>query len=622
VKRAAYFLAAPALCIAIYWRAFFAWFTNDDFPWLALRSQIHSLHDFALALFSPQAQGTVRFLSERLYFIVMYSLFGLYAGPFRAAAFLVWFADLALASLIGTKLTRSRAAGLWAGLLWTSSYALLTPLSWASAFNQLLCALCLLTAFYARIRSLESGTGPRPVRWSVLEWTAYLLGFGALELTVMYPLIATLYTWGVAKHKDRSVIALFVPAAIFAGIHALLIPRGESDIYRAHVDSRLPATFLTYLKWTLGPSPLEDIFGPQWHVRGLAATWMVGLALAAFLLWKLRTGESTALFCVAWFLVFLAPVLPLPNHISDYYVTIPLAGMAWLGGWALVSAWRSGVFARAVAVIIAASFLAASFAEVDAGTRYFLRRSSRLRQLIRAVEQTEARHPGSVLILHGVDNELFQAGFQDNPFRLAGAQRVYMTPGTEVEVIARQDLGGSERFRIAPQDAAELIESGQARALDVSNGVPRDVTKSYLAVMEAVAAGEHRSFVDVGLARYASLLGPGWYDAENGYRWMGRASIVRLAGPEAAGERLYAAGYAAPSALASGPLPIELRVGGALIGSSILRKPDEHFVLDFALPVETVGKKELEISVTVGRTFRPPGDPRDLGIVFGTFEIR
>ena len=35
-----------------------------------------------------------------------------------------------------------------------------------------------------------------------------------------------------------------------------------------------------------------------------------------------------------------------------------------------------------------------------------------------------------------------------------------------------------------------------------------------------------------------------------------------------------------------------------------------------------VGKKEIEVTIHVERTFRPPNDARDLGLSFGVVEIR
>ncbi|PYT10738.1 MAG: hypothetical protein DMG59_28070 [Acidobacteria bacterium] len=78
VARAAYFLP-PLVCLIVFWRVPFTWFISDDFAWLSLPLQVHSLNDFWDAVFTPRAQGTVRVLSERLFFLVFSSLFGLHA---------------------------------------------------------------------------------------------------------------------------------------------------------------------------------------------------------------------------------------------------------------------------------------------------------------------------------------------------------------------------------------------------------------------------------------------------------------------------------------------------------------------------------------------------------------
>ncbi|HLW76831.1 MAG TPA: hypothetical protein VKS01_07585, partial [Bryobacteraceae bacterium] len=185
----AYYLAAPALAAILFHRAFHTWFLADDFAWLGLRFQVHRASDLQHVLFSPQAQGTIRFLSERLFFLVFFSLFGLNALPFRIFVFATWCADLTLAAIVGARLTGSRAAGLLAAILWTSSAALARPLAWASSYNEVMFALCVLMAFYARLRWIDD----RRRRWIAIEWIAYLAGFGALELIVVYPALALLH---------------------------------------------------------------------------------------------------------------------------------------------------------------------------------------------------------------------------------------------------------------------------------------------------------------------------------------------------------------------------------------------------------------------------------------------
>ena len=52
-------------------------------------------------------------------------------------------------------------------------------------------------------------------------------------------------------------------------------------------------------------------------------------------------------------------------------------------------------------------------------------------------------------------------------------------------------------------------------------------------------------------------------------------------------------------------------------------KPGENaFELAFALPESVAGRTEMSVTVEVARTFRPAADPRELGLAFGTFEVR
>ena len=238
LQSAAYFLIAPFVDLILFERAFHVWFLADDFAWLGLRLEVHRPADLLHVLFSPQAQGTIRFLSERLVFLTFYSLFGLNALPFRLLAFSTWCADLTLAAVIGTRLTGSRAAGLFAAILWTSNAALVRPLDWASAYNEVMFALCILVAFYARLRWLDDARR----KWIALEWSAYLLGFGALELIVVYPLLAALHAWCCARKRLLSTLPLFVPAAIFSVLHLLFIPKNTGPYYVIALDRRIFST--------------------------------------------------------------------------------------------------------------------------------------------------------------------------------------------------------------------------------------------------------------------------------------------------------------------------------------------------------------------------------------------
>lgn len=610
-KRAIPYCIAPALSLALFWRAIFTWFLRDDFVWLGLRLQVRDASSLAHALFTPAAQGTVRVLSERVYFLALSSIFGLWSAPFRAAAFAIWFVALTLSAWIGERLTGSKAAGIWAAVLWASCHALMSPLAWTSAFNELLCACLLLLAFHSRLRGAAA-----------LEWVAYLLAFGAKETAALYPLVVVAYElWlrpvpeggGSPPRKGAAAPWLFVPAICFGALHLFFIPRLADETYRLTIDSRLPETLYTYTRWALSPDGLADIVGARWSMEGMIAA-MTGACLVAFAIRRVLF----AMFCGAWFLIFLGPALALPNHRTEYYLTLPAVGLAWLGGWAVTVAWKRAGLVRAAAVIVVIVFLAGQATAIRFGTAAILRQTSHMRVAVRAAEEVERRSPHTALIFHGVDTELFQAGFQEKAFAVVGAPAAYLTPDTQV--VGRADLSQDE-FRLTPNRALALLQEGKTRALDVSNPTAYDVTEPYRVVMRALVAAEGASVVNVGSPDDADKLGPGWYSVENGFRWTGKTARVTLSARHGSGKRLYVTGYAPDPVVVQGPLTLVFAAGAERVGEAAISKAGA-FSADFALPAKLAGQPSIPLDIQASRVLRPPGEPRELGVIFGTFEIR
>jgi hypothetical protein len=69
------------------------------------------------------------------------------------------------------------------------------PLAWAAANNQVQVAFFLLLAFYFLLRYVETGDG----RYYLYQWIAFLLGFGALEVNIVYPALAAVYVFLFAR---------------------------------------------------------------------------------------------------------------------------------------------------------------------------------------------------------------------------------------------------------------------------------------------------------------------------------------------------------------------------------------------------------------------------------------
>ena len=445
---------APAVGLLLYWRVLTMWFQDDDFTWITLNRDLHE-HGMLHALFHPFAQGTVRVL-DRIHFLALSEAFGYSMPAYRVVGLITFIAALTLVLLIGERLTGSRAAGIWAATFWAASANSVPSIVWASGYYQLLCAVCLLGALYSRLRG-----------WRAAEWACYLAAFGAMEIAPMYAGVALICALALDSKGDRkglrSALWLFLPAAVYTVAHFLFVPKLTSGPYSLSLDSRLPATIASYLKWTFEPgaaalrSRAEQLQAPE-----LLAGLIFGLTLGWFTVRCLMRREWTAALFAGWFIVLMAPMLLLPDHLTPYYLTVPSIGIAWLAGWGISRAWAEGGRVRLAVLALAAIFLAISGAGIESQTRWFQMRANRMRQMVDGVAAEAAAYPGSAIVLRGVDAELLNAGYDGHPFLLVGVERVWRVPDDISEVNLRA-----------------AVAKGETRVLDVHPGGVTDVTGDF-----------------------------------------------------------------------------------------------------------------------------------------------
>lgn len=615
-RNAAFWLTPPLLCLLLYWRDFTAWFRADDFAWLGVGLYIRNFHDFLVAMFSPQAQGTIRPWSERAFFMAGFSLFGLDALPFRIVIFATQFANLALIASIGTRLTGMRAAGFWAAIFWVLNSSQILPLGWVCVYNQVLCGFFLLLAFHFLLKAVAQASDVRSARrYELLQWLVFLLGFGALELNLVYPAIAGAYTYLCARPYFRRTLPMFAVSAIYVLVHNAVAPL-RTDYYAMHFTGAIFRTLARYWTWSVGPTFLETpIVLPKWVLPlGVA---LVSLALLAFLGAKLQAGKRAALFCICWYLAAIAPVLPLRDHMTEYYVYLPVIGLCWLGGWAMAEAWVGGVRAKAMATATALLYAFLVVPEAVATTAWNHRIAARVRDLVEGVAQAHELHPTKSILLDGVDTELFWNGILDRPFRLFGLDHAYLTPGSEQHIAAHPELGNVSNYVLPPNVAGQALERDEVVVYDVRGPRLRNITSAYAAMPRETKLPAR---VDVANPLTSYLLGPEWYPADEDHRWMPKHATLRMAGPSAAGQKLYLTGQCPDEQLGAGPLPVTVTVEGSVLPQAAIQS--NVFELAFALPEGLAGRPEIHLTVDVGRVFRPASDPRDLGLVFGVIEVK
>jgi hypothetical protein len=247
------------------------------------------------------------------------------------------------------------------------------------------------------------------------------------------------------------------------------------------------------------------------------------------------------------------------------------------------------------------------------------RETQRVRKLVEGVARAHELHPGQAILLTGVDNDLIWSGLSHRPFRLIGIGQVYLAPGSEARIIAdpeRADLGS---FVLPAQAVARALERDELAVYDVSGPRLRNITSAYASQPLNLKLPLR---IDAASPMTSYLLGPEWYSPDEDHRWMPARATFRIAAPSAPGTKLYLSGTCPGEQLRAGPLAVRVSVNGAALPAAVIRPGENGFELAFPLPASVVGAGELEVTVAVNRTMRPPNDQRELGLAFGTFEVR
>jgi hypothetical protein len=592
---AACWLIPFALCLALYWPGLTAWFQADDFAWLNMARAVQSPEQAFEALFAPKAQGTFRVLSERAFFLLFYNLFGLDALPFHIWVFLTQSLNVALLASVARRLTGSWTAAWWACIFWVAGAALAVPMTWTSVYNQVLCATFLLAAF--RWLLLFAKTGRK--RYYVAQWAAFLAGLGALELTVMYPALAASYTWVFARRRFRGTLPMLAVAAIYVAVNRYYAPPA-GGLYAMHFDAGLFVTAAAYWKWAAGGGWLETVFKTPAAVAWISAGIVTG-ALAVFVWRRARRRDWLPAFCLLWFGILLLPYLPLQDHVTDYYMTVPSLGLAVLGGYAMARAWRPA------AAVSAALYLACSAPSAAALTRFYAERSLRAKSLVLGVARAAQLHPHKAIVLTGVDSDLFYSAILDDPFPLVGGPTVNLAPGSQMDIPALPGIGDPAPWVLPAMAAKRAVDRSAAVVYSAAGPRLKNITSIYH-VAHAPPGAPRR--VDVANPLLEYLLGPGWHESGGNHRFMAKRATLRLGG----GRNLQLKG------MCVAPLEVTVEVDGVRFPARELTKGE--FALDYSLPAASADREWLEVAVEVSRTIRPPEDGRDLGLAFGTFEMR
>jgi hypothetical protein len=356
-------------------------------------------------------------------------------------------------------------------------------------------------------------------------------------------------------------------------------------------------------------------FRPEWSQWLDAAEIAAAMGLAAALGLLALRREKWGAVGALWFLAALSPVLPLREHITDYYLTVPVMGLALAAGIATA---RHPLLALAPAC----AYLAGSAAVARETVEYNYERSQLARTLVLGVRQAAAAHPGKILLLTGVSSDQYWAGVNDNPFRLLPGVEAFLAPGAEENIEKHPELGDPARFVLPAPAAVRAVSTGKALVYSTAGPRLRNVTAIWKGIAAERWKGDLAAVVDVGQPLLAGQLLEGWHAIEEGFRWMSEHGRLRLAAPGAARE-IFVRAFRSPEETGRGDVEMRVFVNGLEAGRAMLAAGQGS--LDFAapLPASLDRSAPLEVELRVSPPLVEPGDGgRRLGLALGTAGVR
>jgi hypothetical protein len=482
---AAWWLVPPLFALYLYWHGIFAWFQQDDFVWLHLADNVHHFHELLSALFRPTDHGTWRPLPERAFFMTFQWFFGYDALPYRLVAFLTQCANFALLASITRRLSGSRLAGLLAAVFWIASSKLVVVMTWTSEYILAACGFFLLLAFHFFLRHTESGER----RYFLYCWLAFVVGFLAMETNIVFPLLAASYALFFARPFFRKSLLLFLPSALYAVLHLALANQHPSGVYTMHFNSSVLRTLIDYSIMAFTPEELGAFTRfPAW--AGPIGAAVLAVAFGTFTIWSVLRRDWLPFLMLAWFVFLLAPVLPLRDHVTAYYLTLPMIPLSMLGALAVDAAWRerpltsASIGLRVLATGLAAFYLLTSAPVARGGTIWWTDRSHEVEKLARYIFRAHRRAPEKVILLRSIDSLLFWTGVAHYPFRdQDGANYVYLMSDAMPLIEARPETGFQVTDFVYPADKIRWsLVHNRAIVIDVSRAGMFDVTAQLKAI--------------------------------------------------------------------------------------------------------------------------------------------
>jgi hypothetical protein len=317
----------------------------------------------------------------------------------------------------------------------------------------------------------------------------------------------------------------------------------------------------------------------------------ITLAAIAFAVRRAARRDYAPLLALSWFVITLAPYLPLPDHKMDYYLAVPSIGLALLGASAFAAALSARIPAKLATAACLLCYMVSSGRAAWTITQWEHDRGIRVEDFVSSVAEIRRDNPGKAILLDGMDNDLFWAGMANLPFHAMDIPEVFLAPGGTHQIDA--PAGFLAEFVLPPELAVRVLRRDAAVVYRFDQGTLRNETGRYREHAEAAYPGTTPSFINIGDPIFAEFLGPGWGPAVRGYRTMRNRASLRIG----AGRTL------SLGVVRTDSFDLQLTVDGALVPLTLVSRDNDLSLFSAALPATAQPDLNLTLSSHVDLTF-------------------
>jgi hypothetical protein len=149
----------------------------------------------------------------------------------------------------------------------------------------------------------------------------------------------------------------------------------------------------------------------------------------------------------------------------------------------------------------------------------------------------------------------------------------------------------------------------------------RNVTGFFGAVLGAKEGRRPPRIIDAGAPMYGVHLREGWHQPEQGHRWMMKRATVEIGAPAVSRAVLKVSGYSPEARFRDGPVMLSVTIEGHRFQPERVDASSSQFSFTYPLPPGSEKKQALTVTLEVDRTMQMLPDTRELGLVFGRFEV-